>query len=42
MPKGAGLKTPVVPRVSMMSVVLWVSVMSEGMPDEMFGGDRHS
>ena len=33
---------PLVPGVSMMSVVSRVSVMSEGMPDEMFGRDRHS
>jgi len=37
MPKGAGLKTPMVPRVSTIPVV-----MSEGMPDEMFGRDQHS
>ena len=30
-----------VPRVSMMSVVSRVSVMSEGMPDEMVGLDQH-
>ena len=35
MPKGAGWKTPMVPRVLMMSM------MSEGTPDEMVGRDRH-
>ena len=37
MPKGAVWKMPMVPRVSMMSVVSRVSVM----PDEMVGLDQH-
>jgi len=36
-PEGVGWKAPMVPRVSMMSMVSRVSVMSEGMPDEMVG-----
>ena len=35
MPKGAGFETLVASRVSMMLVVSRVSMMSEGMPDEM-------
>jgi len=42
MPKGAGWKTPMVPRVSMMSVVSRVSIIPEGMPEEMVGRDRRS
>ena len=36
-PKGTRWKTPVVLRVSVISVVSRVSGMSEGMPDEMVG-----
>ena len=42
MPKGAGWKTPMLPRVSIMPVVSRVSMVSEGMPDEMGGRDRSS
>jgi len=42
MPKGAGWKTPVVTRMSMMPVVSRVSVMSEVIPGEMVGRDRRS
>ena len=38
--KGTGWKTPMVPRVSMTSMVSRVPVMLEGMPDEMDGRDR--
>ena len=46
MPKGSGWKmaqkTPTVPRVSMTSVVSRVSVISEGISEEVVGRDRHS
>jgi len=42
MPKGAGWKTSMVSRVLMMSRVLRVSMMPEGMPDEVVGRVRHS
>ena len=42
MPKGAGWKTPMVSRVSMMSMVSRLSIISEGMPDGIVGRDRHS
>jgi len=37
MPKGAGWKTPMVPRVSMMPMASQVSMMPERMPVEMAG-----
>jgi len=40
-PKGTGWKTPVVTRVSVVSMVPRVSVMSEGMPDKIVGLDQH-
>ena len=40
MPKGAGWKTPMVPRVAVISMVPRVLVMLEGMPDEVVGHDR--
>ena len=39
MPKGAGWKTSMVPRVSMISMVSRVSMMLEGVSDEMVGRD---
>ena len=39
MPKGAGWKTPMVARVSVMSMVPRVSIMLEGMPGEMDSHD---
>jgi len=39
MPKGAGWKTPMVTRVSVMSMVPRVSIMPEGMPGEMDSHD---
>ena len=40
-PEGADWKTSMVPRVSMMPMMLRVSVMLIGMPDEMVGLDQH-
>ena len=40
MPKGARWKTSIVARVSMMSMASRVSIMLEGMPDEMDGHDH--
>jgi len=42
MPKGAGWKTPMVPRVLTMPVVSRVLMMSEGTPEGVVGGDRYS
>ena len=41
MPKGAGWKTSVVSRVSVLSIVPQMSLKSEGMLLEMIGPDRH-
>ena len=41
-PKGAGWKTSMVPRVSMMSMVPRLSAISKGMPDKMVGVDDAS
>jgi len=38
--EGVGWKTSVVPRVSMISMVSWVSKMLEGIPDETAGRNR--
>ena len=40
MPKGAGWKTSIVARVSVMSMVSWVSRMFEGVLDEKGGHDH--
>jgi len=40
MPNGAGWKTSMVARVSVMPMVSRVSIMLEGMPDEMDGHDH--
>ena len=40
MPKGAGWKTSMVAQVSMMPMELRVSIMLEGMPDEIDGHDH--
>ena len=40
MPKGAGWKISMVTRVSVMSMVSRLSIILEGMPDEMGGHDH--